>query len=166
MTLVKNDIANIQFDLNKLSGSILQTTESGRKIRIIQKEKVIARGRIPITKEDITPCMDTLINYQAAIASEENVSICTSVVPKTRTRYSAENSLISAMALLCVIAAIHYDVCTEIQPEHENIMNKVPLDVPPGAQLLYKVVAKAYGKDVPIIPVRPEMILSMNDTVQ
>ena len=164
--LSTNDIANIQFDLNKFSGSTLQTTEIGEKIRIIQKEKVIAQGRVPITKEDITPCMGTLINYQAAIANQDNVSICTSVVPKTRTRYSAENSLISAMALLCVIAAIHYDVCTEIQPEHENIMNKVPLDVPPGAQLMYRMVAKAYGKDVPIIPVRPEMILSTDDTVQ
>ena len=164
--LNEEDIVNISFDLNKCSGSTISTTEIAKKIEVIQKENVIAQGRVPITKGDMRPCKGTLINYQAVIASMDNVSICTSVVPKTRTRYSAENSLISAMALVCVVAATHYDVCTEVQTEHERVMNMNPLEVPPGVRMLYRMVGQAYGNDVPIIPVRPEMILSTDDTVQ
>ena len=64
-----------------------------------------------------------------------------------------------------MVAATHYDVSSDVQIEHEHVMNKVPLEVPDGVKLLYRLVGKAYGDDVPIIPVRPEMILSTDDTV-
>ena len=164
--LTELDITTIKDDLKKRSGSTISKREIATKIESIQQQKVIAQGRVPITKHDMNPCKGTLINYQCAIADSVGVSITTSIVPKTRTRYTAENSLISAMALVCVVAATHYDVSTEVQIEHEHVMNKVPLEVPDGVKLLYRLVGRTYGNDVPIIPVRPEMILSTDDTVQ
>ena len=57
------------------------------------------------------------------MACREGVSICTSVTPTVQTRYSAENSLISAMALLCCVAATYYDVATPETIEDEKILN-------------------------------------------
>ena len=56
----------------------------------------------------------------ASITSSNGVSICTSVTPKTTTRYKAESSLISTMVLMCVVVVAHCDVCTDIQLDIER----------------------------------------------
>lgn len=114
----------------------------------------------------MNPCNGPLVNYQAAIAKSDGVSITTSIVPKTRTGHLAENCLISAMVLVCVVAATHYGVSTDIQVVHEHVINMIPLEVPVRVKELYIMVGKAYENDVPIIPVRPEMISSTDDTVE
>ena len=164
--LTEFDITAIKDDINKCSGSNISKRETGSKIKLIQQQHVIAQGRVPIIKHDMNPGKGTLINYQYVITDSVGVSITTSIVPKTRTRYTAENSLISAMTLVCVVTATHYDVSTNVQIEHEHVMNKVPLEALDGVKLFYRLVGKAYGNDIPIIPVRPEMILSTDDTVQ
>ena len=69
--------------------------------------------------------------------------MCTNATPKTRTRYTAENSLITAMALLCVIATTHYDVASsEKELEIEKLVRHKK--VPEGVSLLYKLISKAY----------------------
>ena len=61
----------------------------------------------------IIPSKQTCKNYLALVANESGVSICTSITSKTRTRYTTESSLISAMALICVVSATHFDISTE-----------------------------------------------------
>ena len=70
-------------------------------------------GRVPITRMGIIPSKQTCKNYLALVANESGVSICTSITSKTRTRYTTESSLISAMALICVVSATHFDISTE-----------------------------------------------------
>ena len=80
-----------------------------------QKGNVIDQGRVPITKLDLEPSCQTLTNYTAILANTDGVSICNSAVAKSKTRYTAENSLISAMALICVVAATHFDMISRFQ---------------------------------------------------
>ena len=47
----------------------------------------------------------TLTNYCALLAHKTGVSLCNEAITKTAGRYTAENILISAVALLCVVAA-------------------------------------------------------------
>ena len=56
--------------------------------------------RVPITKMGIIPTKQTCKFYLTLVANENDVSICISIISKTQTRYTAENSLISAMVLI------------------------------------------------------------------
>ena len=114
------EIEKLATDLNTRIGSTIGTNEIKDRIKKSQIAMVEHIGRVPITKLDIQPHRKTLSNYSALIANNPIVSICSSVVPKTNTRYTAENSLISSMAFLCVIALTHYDIATEIDHDIEK----------------------------------------------
>ena len=45
-------------------------------------------GRVPIIRMRIVPSKKTCKNYLALVANENDVSMCTSVISKTRTRYT------------------------------------------------------------------------------
>ena len=104
----QKDITDIASQLNCISGSAMSTKDIQQKIHQAQPRSVSERGCIPLTKLDYHPHGTTLRNYAALISSKNNISITTSEISKTFTRYTSENSLISAMALLCVISATHY----------------------------------------------------------
>ena len=111
-------------------------------------------SRVPITKLDIQPHRKNLSNYSALIANNLIVSICSSVVLKTNTKYTAENSLISLMAFLYVIELTHYDITTDINHDIEKEMGEVD----EGVKILFKIFSKVNG-DLPIRPIRPELYL-------
>ena len=117
-------------------------------------------GNVPITNINNQPVMRTLTNYKALIANNKGVSICTTVTPKTTTRYTSENSLISSMALLCVIASTHYIAVTEIQHKVEKEVREED----EGVKMLYSMISKSHN-NLPIFPIRPELVLSTDDTV-
>ena len=60
--------------------------------------------RVPITKMGIIPTKQTCKFYLTLVANENDVSMCISVIYKTRTRDTAKNSLISAMSLVYVVS--------------------------------------------------------------
>ena len=67
------------------------------------------------------------------------------------------------MALFCVIATIHYDVASnEKELEIEKLVRHN--EVPEGVSLLHKLISKAYGGNIPLIPVAPSRITSTDDT--
>ena len=103
----------------------------------------------------------TLTNYQALIAHQSDVSISKTVVTKSVGRFTAENSLISAMALLCVIAATHYVIVPEIRKELYHDAEESTQ----GASTMFKLMQKVHN-DAPLFVVRPELIFSTDDTVQ
>ena len=82
------------------------------------------------------------------------------MISKTRIQYTTGNSLISAMALICVVSATHFDISTDFQRKVENDM-KVADE---GVSLFYKLVSKLYNNS-PILPVKPELLFSTEDTV-
>ena len=82
------------------------------------------------------------------------------MISNTRTRYTAGNSLISAMVLICVVSTTHFGIPTEFQRKVENDM-KVTDE---GVSLLYKLVSKLYD-NLPILPIKLELMFSTDDTV-
>ena len=81
--------------------------------------------------------------------------------PNTSGRYTAENSLISAMALLCVIAATHCFVVPEYNPD----MYREISEASEGVKILFDVLQHVHD-NAPLFFVRPELIFSTDDTVQ
>ena len=121
---------------------------------------VSERGCVPLNKMDYNPHRKTLHNYAVLIASKKYIFITTSAIPNNCTRYTAEKSLISTMSLLCVISATHYEVISEISRDVEKEVRKTSI----GVKKLYKVVTEIYG-NLPVSPIHPELILSVDDTV-
>ena len=108
--------------MNARIGSIIGTNEIKYHIKKSQKAMVENSGRVPITKLDIQAHRKTLSNYSALIANNSILPICSLIVPKTYTRYTAEHSLISSMAFLCVIVLNHYDIATKNDHDIEKDM--------------------------------------------
>lgn len=77
-----------------------------------QNTRIIANGKVPITKQNINPPFQKLPNYQALIANMNDIFMCASVILKITTRYTEENSLISVMALCYVVVDVHHDLDT------------------------------------------------------
>lgn len=144
------------------SGKTISNLEIKQKLKEAQVKRIKDQGRVPLT-DGKDPSITTITNYKGLMSSANGVSMCTNATPKTRTRYTAENSLISAMALLCVIATTHYEVASsENEPEIEKLVRHN--NVPDGVSLLYKLISKAYGRNVSLIPVQPSLITSTDDT--
>lgn len=131
-----------------------------KKIQTCHKSKVIKERRVPITKQDQKISKKSLINYRAMLACTKGISISTTVVSKMTTRYIAENSLMSAMALICVVASTHYYVYDEGQLElRRNIFLN-----PDGVRMFHNMTANVHD-NLSIFPVRPELLFYANDTV-
>ena len=82
------------------------------------------------------------------------------MIPKTGTRYTARNSLISEMTLICVVSTTHFDISTEFQRKIEDDM-KVNDE---GVSLLYNLVSKLHN-NLPTLHIKPKLIFSIDDTV-
>ena len=97
------------------SGSFIAEDESRNTIQ--EKQSLVVRkiGRVPVTKMDINISQQTINNYLAMIVNQQGVSIYTSIATKAKRRFTAENSLISSMVLLYIIACTHYYISTEFQ---------------------------------------------------
>ena len=80
----------------------------------------------------------TLHNYAALNAIKKNIYITTSAILKTCTLYTAENSLIFAMALLYVISDTQYGVVSETSSDVDKEIRKSSI----GVNKLRKVVLK------------------------
>ena len=61
-------------------------------------------------------------NCLVFVANENDVSVCTSMISKTRIQYTTGNALISEMVLICVVSATHFDISTDFQRKVENDM--------------------------------------------
>lgn len=122
------------------SGDTIGVDEVKIKIEEKQKKKVERSGLVQITKVDIKPHPTTLTKYQALVTHQADVSICKKVVKKTSGRYTAESSLISAMALLCVIAVNNYRPYIEY---NQNIYHEMQFESK-RVQLLYNKMQTYY----------------------
>ena len=104
-------------------------------------------------------CRQTLANYAAYLAKRFNLCLTEGSIDKTNARYTAENSLIGAMAQLVIVAMTHFYVVEEEDPEWRAEvaqMDKADL-------LLYKLVCHFHG-DRPVRARPPHMTLSCDDT--
>ena len=121
--------------LTLYSGKTITSKDLKQKIKDIQLGRIRSKGCVPL-QICADPSRTTISNYRALLAASEGISLCTSAISKTNTRYTAENSLISSMAFLCVVASTHYDIAAEIETVVENDMKNDEL--PDGATKLLK----------------------------
>ena len=155
------DIQEMSLLLTKVSGNSIASDELKAKIQENQTKAAENRGLVPITKIDYEPSRMTLTNYCALVAHEKGVSITDTVIKNTSTRYTAENSLISAMALLSVVACTHYMPAVEWQKDIEEEMKNAS----DGVLKLFKIMQKFYN-NAPLTIVNPALLFSTDDTVQ
>ena len=106
------------------------------------------------------PSCTSVNNYKAVLVSQFSVSITTTAISKTNNRYIAENSLISAMAFLIIVANTHFILANEENDEIRKDMK----DATVGVKMLYSMVSKAHG-NWPVIPIKIQYIYSSDDTV-
>ena len=117
-------------------------------------------GLVPITSNNYKPCKSTLNNYLAEIANSDGVHIATSVTKKTTSRYTAENSLISSMCLVVLVAATHFIVVKQRDQEIEKMLTQTTNN---GVKLMFNLVSKC-NRNLPVIPLLPEYVYSSDVT--
>ena len=161
--LDSSDINDVVKDLNEQGGKSIGNEELIGIIREKKQKKMEDQGHVPLSVTKYTPSATTLDNYKALIIAK-NSSVTTSnyAVSKSNSRYTSENSLISSMALLLVIAATHYIVIEEDNLEVRLDMKKE--STPKGVIKLYNMIS-SYYKNLPIFPIKPQYIFSTDDTV-
>jgi len=94
------------------------------------------------------------------VANQCGISIDGSTaIAKTNTRFTAENSIISTMSLGLSIAYANYIPITKEDP----LITKEMDDAAVGVKIMYAMVRNHYGN--PIYPVKPQYMLSSDDTV-
>ena len=107
------------------------------KIMRFQIERAQNQGKVGLnsTKD---PCKSTLINYIAMVAHSPEISVYASTTAKTTTRFTAENSLISAMPLCCLVACTQYGVMTKENKKLVGDMINMNENLPKGVKYILK----------------------------
>ena len=154
------DIQAITSELINTNGSSIGAQIVEEKIKEVQESNVRRDGLVPIMNSDKMK-RTSVSNYMALIAHQPGISICRKVIDKTTSRYTAENSLISAMSLLCIIAATHFMVVPHMI---SDIYNEVK-ECAKGVRTLFDMVCKVHN-NLPIFVAHPHLVMSSDDTVQ
>ena len=159
--LTKSDVSDIVNELSTKNGLSFGRYMIAEKIRKSQESGIKSSGRVPLTTLDYQPKVNTINSYASLIASQAGVSINNTTISKTYGRYTAENSLISAMALLCVIAWTHFVPVLEMNSQMYHELKVAP----EGVKLLFDLVSKVHN-DAPLTIVYTELIFPTDDTIQ
>ena len=107
-----------------------------------------------------TPSHGSIRNYSALLSNHPSISISCSAITKTNNRFTAENSLISAMAFIMVVATTHFII---VPKESESIREDMK-NASDGVKIMMKLLSSSYNK-LPLFPLKPQYILSSDDTV-
>ena len=141
-------------------GFVLTSDDIAQKIQERREASADEKGVVPVTTKHYKPHQTTLDNYMAEIANKVGVHIATSSNQKTNTRYTAENSLISSMCLLVLIACTHFVPVKENDKDVSKLLRHTEEN---GVRLMYDLVRKA-NKNLHMHPIAPEYIYSTDDT--
>ena len=142
-----------------LNGNTISTEEISKMIKDKTEKKIISDGHVPIS-QSVEPHRTTLVNYKALLAATEGISIAKSFTHKSNTRFTAENSLISAMSFLVLVACTHYNISLETSI---NVKNEIS-EAENGVKMIYDMVS-FQNDNLPMFPVKPEYVFSTDDTV-
>jgi len=100
----------------------------------------------------VSPSMQTVTNYTTMVTNKCCIYIDGStIIVKTNTRFTAENSIISAMSLgLSIVYATYIPIA-----EEDPLITKEMDDAPVGVKIMYDMVRNHYGS--PVYPVNPSI---------
>ena len=145
--------------LEEESGKTIGENELISIIKDTRSKNIEAAGLVPICATK-NPSRTSVNNYKCVLASQASVSITKTAISKTNNRYTAEKSLIFAMAFLIVVANTYFILANE---ENDEIRKEMK-DAPKCIKMLYDMVSKAHG-NLPVIPIKTQYIYSSDDTV-
>jgi hypothetical protein len=143
-------------ELESKAGRSWSSGEISNMLVEIQSKKTNDEGYVNLT----TPTVDRRMikNYTALLADQTNMSISQSCIMKTTTRNSAEHSLRGPICNLALIAYTHFIPVSKENPDLRAELKKLPK----STQRLVDAVSTLWGTH--IVPVRPELIISTDDT--
>ena len=152
------DVQAIAEDLEAQSGRGWSYGDIASKLVEIKSKKVNDEGYVPLT----TPTVDkkTVRNYTALIAHQTNMSISQSSIMKTTTRNTAKHSLRGPICNLALIAYTHFIPVSKEDPDLRAELKMLPK----CTQKLVDTVSASWGTHV--VPVRPELVISTDDTTE
>ena len=103
-------ISDMKLLAQNLKQTAGKTVDKEIENAIIQKqqERAIQQGLVPITTPGACPDPKTVRNYKSLMASLPDISVIRNAVPKTQTRYTAENSWMSSVCFMVLVAATHF----------------------------------------------------------
>jgi hypothetical protein len=142
-----------------MGGKTIGNIEVRQNILEFQQEAIRSQGRVPIGVH-IQPHQQTIRNYSARLAAMKGMDFVECTTIKSTTRYTAENSLISSMAFLLLVASTHYVVTRD---KNKKVYKEIQ-DASEGAQKLFQLVQEAHG-GMPIFPIKPSHMTTTDDTV-
>jgi hypothetical protein len=157
-----SDMKSLAQNLEQTVGRTAGGKEIVNAIEQKQRKRALERGLVPITTKGVTPSPKTIWNYTAVLASDPEISVIRKAIPKTQTRYTAENSWMSSVCFMILVAATHYIPMTTQTNLYEEQQKKLK-DASPGAKKLFSLVLKA-NMDWPILALNPAYIFSTDDT--
>jgi len=99
-------------------------------------------------------------NYAAMMADQSTIAISQSYIPKSNTRYAAENSIRGSIATLGVIASTHF---INVDKEDDDIRAEIK-SLPSGTRKMYDMATDYFGAAV--YPVEPYLLYSTDDTTE
>ena len=120
--------------------------------------KVVKQRKVHLTP--IEPPYMSVYNYIASVICKGGLLIdIKKAILKTKTRFTAENSLIAKMNFAIVVAHSYFILvsvpCKMVERDKEKA------DI--GVRILVEMVSQAWG--IPVIPVKPQYIFLSGDTV-
>jgi hypothetical protein len=155
----KEGLIEIRSHLDMMGGKTIGSREVRERIVEFQQDAIRSQGRVPIGAH-IVPTQQTIRNYSARLAAMNGMDFSQRTTIKSATRYTAENSLISSMAFLLLVASTHYVVTRQ---KNQKVYKDVE-DAPKGALKLFRLVQEAHG-GLPIFPIKPSHMTTTDDTV-
>ena len=148
--------------VSKDSGKTFSHDEISKFIETTNNKKIINAGLVPILDSSI-PSRSATANYRAMVAADPNITIATSAISKTSSRFSAETSLRSAISFLMVVSTTHFIVSSTIHADFHKKMKDSKTEC--GVRMMYSMTMKACD-NLPLAPIKPQYILSTDDTVK
>ena len=110
--LGKPEVKKVVIRLTSHSDFVIIADEIVEKINETRVRETDQLGFVPITSKNCKPYRATIYNCLVEITNLEGFHIATSISSKTPSRYTAENSLISSMALVFLVAYTHFSCCS------------------------------------------------------
>ena len=158
------DVGDIVLDLQSNSGYCLDSKSLEATIAEKQKNDLLARGIQPLSSSNTTPSATSIRNYKSLIAAQPGVSVARTAVIKSPTRYTAENSLRSAMSFILTTAATHFTLSTQINPDVYKDIKRSDA-VSESSKFLFDQISKVHNNR-PLQPVRRAYVMSTDDTTE
>ena len=142
------------------TSSMGRITTSLEVRRILEEQALVTAQERGISSVLVPPsvCDRTVRNYKALAASANRASIKNKVQQKTDSRHTAENSIMSTVSFLMVVAITHLFV-----GEKNSRYHKYREEPSQGAKMLTRLVSKC-NRYAPVYPILPGLIFSTDDS--